>query len=556
MKMGIRLKSFLWFFSISFIMLVSCVVFMMSKINSINMERTELKIQNTVDENAAKWDSFANNVQNFGYLLSNRSFMQKIYTADKSDSDMEINNILSEVYNDGKLLNGFLNNNRNLNIYVSYIFNDKYAVSDKLFEVSEIKFRFGDCMYSDKNLKNEQWYNETIRKNGKINVFYDNGNDKYIVFAVMSKKAGFSDYAIVSIFSINMDAVLNDFCNIGYEETCGRITDINRNEIIGNMKNIDKEKYLSFTTSTIFGWNVEVAIPKDKIKINYSEISVEIIIYIFLAFLAAVILSAFFGYKNSQPVLYLANKMKQINQNEVYDMRLEKKGLSKEIYELYSSFNILLDRISWLMKDIEHSESEKHSIEMKMFQYQINPHMIYNVLDAISWKALIFGCDDIANMNSLMADILRYSTSGEDCMAYVWEEIETVKKYLKIQEFIYEKPIALECDISESDRKIEIPKCCMQILVENAVIHVGAVMKKPLIIKIYVQENPKRIVIGDNGNENSADLINGILSGNIKSNGLGIKNVNARMKLYFGEEYGLKAALNESGGTDMQLFIP
>lgn len=361
---------------------------------------------------------------------------------------------------------------------------------------------------------------------------------------------------MVSVFSINMDAVLNDFCNIGYEGTYGRITDINGNEIIGNMNNIDKGKYLSFTTSTIFGWNIEVAIPKDKIKINYSEISIEIIIYIFLAFLAAVILSAFFGYKNSQPVLYLANKMKQINQDEVYDMRLEKKGLSKEIYELYSSFNILLDRISGLMKDIEHSESEKHSIEMKMFQYQINPHMIYNVLDTISWKALIFGCDDIANMNSLMADMLRYSISGEDCMAYVWEEIETVKKYLKIQEFIYEKPIALECDISESDRKIKIPKCCMQILVENSVIHVGAVMEKPLIIKIYVRENPKRIIIGDNENENSADLINGILSGNIKSNGLGIKNVNARMKLYFGEEYGLKAALNESGGTDMQLFIP
>ena len=439
---------------------------------------------------------------------------------------------------------------------MSYIFNDKYAVSDKLLEVSKMKFEFGDCMYSDKNLKNEQWYNETIKKNGKINVFYDNSNDKYIVFAVMSKKSEFSDYAIVSVFSINMDTVLNDFCNIGYEGTYGRITDINGNEIIGNMNNIDKGKYLSFTTSTIFGWNIEVAIPKDKIKINYSEISIEIIIYIFLAFLAAVILSAFFGYKNSKPVLYLANKMKQINQNEVYDMRLEKKGLSKEIYELYSSFNILLDRISGLMKDIEHSESEKHSIEMKMFQYQINPHMIYNVLDAISWKALIFGCDDIANMNSLMADILRYSTSGEDCMAYVWEEIETVKKYLKIQEFIYEKPIALECDISESDRKIKIPKCCMQILVENSVIHVGAIMEEPLIIKIYVRENPKRIVIGDNGNEHSADLINGILSGAVKSNGLGIKNVNARMKLYFGEEYGLKAALNESGGTDMQLFIP
>lgn len=165
-------------------MLVSCVVFMMSKINGINVERTEMKIQNTVNESADKWDTFANNVRNFGYLLSNRSFMQKIYTADKSDSDMEINNILSEVYNDGKLLNGFLNNNRNLNIYVSYIFNDKYAVSDKLLKVSEMKFEFGDCMYSDKNLKNEQWYNETIKKNGKINVFYDNSNDKYIVYSV------------------------------------------------------------------------------------------------------------------------------------------------------------------------------------------------------------------------------------------------------------------------------------------------------------------------------------------------------------------------------------
>ena len=76
---------------------------------------------------------------------------------------------------------------------MSYIFNDKYAVSDKLLEVSKMKFEFGDCMYSDKNLKNEQWYNETIKKNGKINVFYDNSNDKYIVFAVMSKKSEFSD---------------------------------------------------------------------------------------------------------------------------------------------------------------------------------------------------------------------------------------------------------------------------------------------------------------------------------------------------------------------------
>ena len=224
---------------------------------------------------------------------------------------------------------------------------------------------------------------------------------------------------------------------------------------------------------------------------------------------------------------------------------IETPPLARYIVEtdtLYESFNSRNGRILALMDDIRRIEREKREQDFRLLQAQINPHFIYNTLDSVSCMALIAGCDDIAAAMGALAAIMRYNLKEPDKLVPVSTEIEMVKSYIRIQVVRCPGNITVNYALAEESLNCLLPKMSIETLVENAVMHV---CKEPRItVSSRIEGDTLTITVSGEGDDGDAALIMRHLAGEVQlathSTGLGIRNVNQRVKLIFGAQYGLR----------------
>lgn len=207
--------------------------------------------------------------------------------------------------------------------------------------------------------------------------------------------------------------------------------------------------------------------------------------------------------------------------------------------------------------------------ELNSLQSQINPHFLYNTLEAIRGKALLDDSADTAEMAEALAILFRYSISRKGEMATLEEELQHLQKYIAIQQYRFKNKFILQTDIRGADTVLlnTLPRMTIQPIVENAVYH-GLEMKIGQgRIKITVEETDQRVLItvSDDGvgiADDKLTQLNSLLSkDNISERisgefGIAIINVNRRLKLCFGKEYGVKIYSVQGVGTDVELSIP
>ena len=213
---------------------------------------------------------------------------------------------------------------------------------------------------------------------------------------------------------------------------------------------------------------------------------------------------------------------------------------------------------------------DKHS-ELLALQNQINPHFLYNTLDSIRGQALIDGVDEIADMTEALSAFFRYSISRRGNLVRLCEEIKNVDNYMKIQQFRFEDKYILEkhLDCSEEELNIYVPKMILQPLVENAIFHGLEEIEEQgrIILRIVSTENKLRIIVEDDGtgmpdsrvrklNRQFRNPENGGESSSAQNSGIALKNVNERIQLYFGIEYGLYIRSVAGIGTQVEILIP
>ena len=237
-----------------------------------------------------------------------------------------------------------------------------------------------------------------------------------------------------------------------------------------------------------------------------------------------------------------------------------------EITELGMSFNIMIGRIRDLL-DSKISEQENlKKAELRALQAQINPHFLYNTLDTIIWMAEAQKTDQVIEIVSALSSFFRISLSkGRDWIT-IGEEIERIKNYLTIQKMRYRDILDYRIEIEAGVEKYTILKLILQPLVENALYH-GIKNKRGggTIIVRAQQKNADEILleVADNGigftPEKLAQLQAELAddSGEIKlESGYAIGNVNRRIRLYYGKQYGLAVTSEYSTGTCASLIIP
>jgi two-component system sensor histidine kinase YesM len=204
------------------------------------------------------------------------------------------------------------------------------------------------------------------------------------------------------------------------------------------------------------------------------------------------------------------------------------------------------------------SEITQKKYEMKALQNQINPHFLYNTLSLINWKAIENGNKDISEITLALSNFYRTSLNKGKNVLPVADEIKNVKSYIAVQLFMHDYDFDVEYDIDEEIMGYESLNLILQPIVENAIEHGLEVMEEDkrglLIIKGWLQDNKIYISVTDNGVGMDEDKAATIITQHSK--GYGMRNVHERIRLFYGDEYGLSVHSEIDKGTTITVCIP
>ena len=239
-----------------------------------------------------------------------------------------------------------------------------------------------------------------------------------------------------------------------------------------------------------------------------------------------------------------------------------------QLYPMYDDLNSLTDRLSQLIASEYSAGVMKKQAEIDALQSQINPHFLYNTLESIRGEAMEEGVDGIARMVKALADIFRYSITNQNKMVTLEEELKNIDNYLDIQQYRFNNRFNVVKEIDEASKKTLIPKLIIQPLVENAIKHGLELMSEKGTIKIKTTMTDDSVIVNieDNGlgmDKETLEQINISLAEGVGRRkrgkvrvGLGLININERIKLIFNVDFGLKIFSMKDVGTNAELRIP
>ena len=224
------------------------------------------------------------------------------------------------------------------------------------------------------------------------------------------------------------------------------------------------------------------------------------------------------------------------------------------------SFTALIQRENLLLDQIIEENRQKRTAMLHALQAQINPHFLYNALDMVSWHALSKGEDSIADIVSSISNLMHYSISRPDSTASLSREIENIREFIRIYQMERPCDIQLIPDFSpEQADQIPIPKFTLQPLVENSILHNANLDHLTIRIQIHRQPDCTEISVTDDGVGADPEQLNAFLryenTSLTVSSGFGIRNVNERLQLHFGNNSHLSYQKDSDGHLTASLFL-
>ena len=297
------------------------------------------------------------------------------------------------------------------------------------------------------------------------------------------------------------------------------------------------------------GWKVIGIIPTESTLIQAEQVSRVFFLIVFILILFSFFASYVLSSGITKPITRITKVMKRVGEGE-FDMAVPGSN-NRDIKVLSDSFNLMVNKIDSLMNSVIQKEKEKTHAELKALQAQISPHFLYNTLNTIKWMAVMEKSDSIANAIVAVVKILEFSCKNSDKLIPIQAEIEFIENYLLIQKMRYGSSIEIKYEIDGSLYDLYTLKFILQPIVENAIIHGLSAKKYAGLITIRGRTGGDCVIfeVEDNGtgiNNNQKE----------KFTGLGIRNIEERIKLHFGDRYGLNIASNCGEGTLVVVTIP
>lgn len=327
-----------------------------------------------------------------------------------------------------------------------------------------------------------------------------------------------------------------------------------------NLKEINKDYVAAFNAVESTNWILISLIPKTSAYHLNSLYLIFFIINIVFFSILFFILYLFFNKRIFNPLKSLITNMdKNVENNLNYSFKY---SANDEIGSLVKSYNEMKIRINDLININYKSKIEQKELELRQLQNQINPHFIYNTLESIHMMAEINDDLETSTMAEYFGSIMRYSMNKRCDIVSLREEIKIIHNYIYLQKIRFEQLFTIESFIDEEVMDCKIIKMIIQPVIENSINH--GLSKCTEAGKIIIEgrhiENKLILDISDNGigmtKETLQDLTDYINDKNEKFTGIALKNINKRLKLNYGEEYGLQIFSTINKGTNVLLTLP
>lgn len=539
-------------------------------------------------------DFYAGNIQNISYFISMNPEIQSFLKNGASALDED-----DERYRTSKFLQGFTT---------------LYSEVAGIMVVGANGEYFSNEMYarSDRSLTEEQWYQEAVQAKGIFKMIGHPSNRNVITHA------NYKDSEVVSVVRAIQDpetqrtegVVLIDLKLRVIAETVrdvrlgksGYLMVIDdkgdkiyapRNSVVdgidfemiaqqtsGTFSNTEDGDSLQFIyqKSPFTNWTtVGVFAVQDSVQ-EIKEINLYLVSFVFVVCMLGIAASYYLSHSISRPITQLASFMRKVEEG---NMNIRIAGERRdEVGMLGRSFNKMLAQMTRLLTQVGEEQRLKREAELRSLQAHIQPHFLYNTLDTIQWLARKDGAHEATEMVESLSKLFRIGLSKGQEMIPLTDEYEHIRSYLKIQKTRYRDKLNYTIDIDDSCRNMVVLKVILQPVVENAIYHGIKERRGPGMIGIRANTSGGvlNLIVEDNGAGMSVERLtelraaldsyidvtqedgvirpSGELSRNGAAAGYGLRNVQERIRLSFGEPYGLIIESKEKGGTTVTIRHP
>lgn len=318
-------------------------------------------------------------------------------------------------------------------------------------------------------------------------------------------------------------------------------------------------KVAIYSTIENNGWKIIKTISTDYLYEEINRIQKYLVVGGFIYSMVIILYILFFSFRYTEPMMKMMSVIKRVEQGDL-TARTEIHS-NDEVGQLGHSLNNMIGEMQVLIDQLIREEQEKKEVELEALHAQINPHFLYNTLNTIKWMAKIQGNSGVSKAITALIKLLRISTNLGRDMISLREEVDYVMNYIVIQKLRFNKAMNIEYNIDESCMDLTVPKLILQPIVENSIIYGMEDEQHELNIEIkaFVKERQLIIEILDDGPGIEEEILKGILNKDSNKNRfskVGLNNVNQRIKLYCGSEYGLEIETELGVGTKVVVTLP
>jgi two-component system sensor histidine kinase YesM len=439
----------------------------------------------------------------------------------------------------------------------------------------------------------QSWYKKAIEAKGKVvissshvqNMILNDYNSVISLSRELSSDVGDEKLGVLLV-DLNY-SIINDICNKiklgnrGYVfivDANGNIVYHPEQQMINNNQKIElisqvmrtpgssfvtsegkNSRMYTIKTSQSTGWKIVGVTYVDELVSNKNELQM----YTFFGgigfLIIVVLLSIILSLRISRPIKHLESSMKEVEKGN-FDIQVDIQS-SNEIGHLSNRFNRMTTEIKELMLQNVKEQELKRKSELQVLQAQINPHFLYNTLDSIIWMAETGKSKEVILMTASLAKLFRLSISKGQEFLSIFNEIEHIKNYLTIQKMRYKSKLDFEINVDKSILSYKLIKIILQPLVENSIYHGIRNNAGKGHIQITGIRKGDRILLQviDNGIGMSPEEIHNIYQKDrtsAKGSGIGVQNVDQRIKLHFGDPYGLHFESELGKGTTVNIWLP
>ncbi|QAY66039.1 cache domain-containing sensor histidine kinase [Paenibacillus protaetiae] len=462
---------------------------------------------------------------------------------------------------------------------------DKYVLSMQLYDVNDKEYAVGTrpVTLNQARLQRLKW--EAVANKGGITWVPPDDNDSTLTATRNIRRYEELSLETLGILAIRVDVsrLFSDYAK-GLDNEDSQFIILKDDEVVYPEQETDikletltalekeqqgykiirdggKSYFITYLSSAYTDWTYYTVTPYDQIFYTTVRMKSTVILIYGLLFVAAVLLAYQISRRITVPLEKLSLKMKRVQLGHFDYQDEENSALPMdEVGQMQRNFRIMVERINELIQENYVKQLAIKDTQFKALQAQINPHFLYNTLETINWSAKMSNQTRISQMVESLGALLRLSINTRDPVISLSRELEIINPYITIQRFRFEERLDFHIDVPSHLHYCSIPKLSVQPLVENAINYALEQMIEPCTIRLAaaVTANKLRISVEDNGPGMEKEFVNKLRQGIVKpkGTGLGLQNIEERIKILYGEEYGLEIESDPGQGTKVTLVLP